>query len=170
MGIEAGGGGVGGLVNSPGRGWSGKMGDSGGGLPGKGWCGRGWGHGERDGQMCQLRWRGHMWSSRWPLGLASWWLLKATMLIYLSPACSAQREQPCRDCIYQVMLLGPRIPALSSGQRLRPVLWVPSSGRCLWCVDRSGIQVGGAGASLPLLWFCLNLLSQQTLFLQVILF
>ena len=33
MGIEAGGGGVGGLVNSPGRGWSEKMGDSWGGLP-----------------------------------------------------------------------------------------------------------------------------------------
>ena len=60
-------------------------------------------------------------------GLVVWRLLKTTVLMHAS-VFSAQGEQAFWDCTHQTPLLAQCVPALSSGQQLHPVLWVPDSG------------------------------------------
>lgn len=57
-------------------------------------------------------------------GLVVWRLIKSTVLTHAS-VFSAQGEQAFWDCTHQALLPAQRVPALSSGQQLHPVLWVP---------------------------------------------
>ena len=78
--------------------------------PVEGWCGGGWRRGGRDGQI-------------WVSGLAATQNYNAHLCRSLSTGGAAILGQPLA-----ILLPAQRVPALRSGQQLRPVLWVPHAG------------------------------------------